>query len=65
MKKNAPNVIPPENEVDDEERFKEELERYDPQNVADMMYARKERKIPGSVLKPHNPYVHLVQSNAL
>lgn len=30
-----------------------------------MMYARKERKIPGSVLKPHNPYVHLVQSNAL
>ena len=65
MKKNAPNVIPPENEVDDEERFKEELEKYDPQNVADMMYARKERKIPGSVLKPHNPYVHLVQSNAL
>ena len=29
------------------------------------MYAKKERKIPGSVLKPHSPYVHLVQSNAL
>jgi hypothetical protein len=43
-----------------EEKYKEELERYDPSNVADMMYARKERNIPGSVLKPHNPYVHLV-----
>lgn len=29
------------------------------------MFARKERKIPGSVMKPHNPYVHLVQSDAL
>ena len=29
------------------------------------MYAKKERKIPGSVLKPHNPYVTLVQSNAI
>jgi len=29
------------------------------------MFAKKERKIPGSVMKPHNPYVHLVQSNQL
>tara|TARA_B110000285_G_scaffold230516_1_gene297280 strand:+ start:670 stop:984 length:315 start_codon:yes stop_codon:yes gene_type:complete len=49
----------------DEKRFKEELERYDPNNVADMMFARKERKIPGSVLKPHSPYAHLVQSNIM
>ena len=48
-----------------EKRFKEELERYDPSNVADMMYAKKERKIPGSVLKPHSPYAHLVQSNIM
>jgi hypothetical protein len=41
------------------------LERYDPQNVADAMFQKKERKIPGSVMKPHNPYVHLVQSNVL
>lgn len=38
----------------DEKKYREELERYDPENVADLMYARKERKIPGSVLKPHN-----------
>lgn len=29
------------------------------------MFAKKERKIPGSVTKPHNPYVHLVQSNSM
>lgn len=29
------------------------------------MFARKERKIPGSVMKPHCPYTNLVQSNAL
>jgi hypothetical protein len=29
------------------------------------MYAKKERKIPGSVYKPHNPYTILVQSNAI
>lgn len=44
----------------DDKRFKDELERYDPNNVADMMFARKERKIPGSVLKPHSPYASLV-----
>jgi hypothetical protein len=44
-------------------KYKEELEKYDPHAVAEMMYAKKERKIPGSVLKPHSPYVHLVQSN--
>lgn len=49
----------------DNSQFKQELERYDPHNVADLMYARKERKIPGSVLKAHNPYCHLVQSNTL
>lgn len=49
----------------DEKKYQEELEKYDPAHVADLMYAKKERKIPGSVLKPHAPYVHLVQSNAL
>ena len=29
------------------------------------MFNRKERKIPGSVLKPHCMYVNLVQTNAL
>mmetsp|Transcript_26311 Transcript_26311/g.40152 ORF Transcript_26311/g.40152 Transcript_26311/m.40152 type:complete len:133 (+) Transcript_26311:2122-2520(+) len=29
------------------------------------MYARKERKIPGSVLKPHNQHCCLVQSNSM
>jgi hypothetical protein len=41
-------------------KYSEEFERYDPSNVADMMYARKERKIPGSVLKPHSPFSNLV-----
>lgn len=41
-------------------KYRDELEKYDPQHVADLMYARKERKIPGSVLKPHNPYVSLI-----
>lgn len=49
----------------DEKKFKDELERYDPNNVADLMFARKERKIPGSVMKPHCPYANLVQSNAI
>lgn len=49
----------------DKSKYKDELERYDPHNVAELMYSRKERKIPGSVLKPHSPYVCLVQSNAL
>jgi len=47
-------------EVFDEKKFRDELERYDPSNVADLMYARKERKIPGSVMKPHNVYCSLV-----
>jgi hypothetical protein len=49
----------------DASKFAEEFERYQPSNVADLMYARKERKIPGSVLKPHSPYANLVQSNLL
>ena len=49
----------------DEKRYKEECERYDPAYVAELMYAKKERKIPGSVMKPHSPYVHLVQTNVL
>jgi len=44
----------------DEKRYKEECERYDPSYVAELMFAKKERKIPGSVMKPHSPYVHLV-----
>lgn len=54
---------PPENF--DLSKYKDELERYDPANVADLMFNRKERKIPGSVLKPHSMYVNLVQTNAL
>lgn len=46
-------------------KYQEELEKYDPDEVAELMYAKKERKIPGSVYKPHNPYSTLVQSNAL
>jgi len=46
-------------------KFQEEFERYDPANVAELMYARKERKIPGSVMKQHSPYCNLVQSNLL
>jgi hypothetical protein len=49
----------------DMRKHKEEIEKYDPHAVAEMMYAKKERKIPGSVLKPHSPYVHLVQSNVM
>lgn len=49
----------------DEKRYKEECERYDPSYVAELMFAKKERKIPGSVMKPHSPYVHLVQTNVL
>ena len=29
------------------------------------MFAKKERKIPGSVMKPHAQHVHLVQTNVL
>ena len=29
------------------------------------MFARKERKIPGSVMKPHCPHTNLVQSNVI
>ena len=54
-----------ERSAGDEKKYQEELEKYDPAHVADLMYAKKERKIPGSVLKPHAPFVHLVQSNAL
>lgn len=49
----------------DSSKYREELEKFDPQHVADLMYAKKERKIPNSVLRPHNPYVQLVQSNTL
>jgi hypothetical protein len=44
----------------DRNKYMEEFERYEPSNVADMMYARKEKKIPGSVLKPHSLYANLV-----
>jgi hypothetical protein len=46
-------------------KYKDELDRYDPANVAEAMFNRKERKIPGSVLKPHSLYVNLVVSNVL
>jgi len=49
----------------DATKFHEEFERYDPLNVAELMHARKERKIPGSVSKPHSPYSNLCQSNLL
>ena len=44
----------------DKNKYADEFERYDPNNVAEAMFARKERKIPGSVLKPHSPYANLV-----
>jgi hypothetical protein len=44
----------------DSKKWKDELEKYDPSTVADLMFARKERKIPGSVMKPHCPYSNLV-----
>jgi len=57
----ASSRMPPEPPRDfDERRYKEECERYDPSYVADLMYAKKERKIPGSVMKAHGQYVHLV-----
>ena len=49
----------------DKNKYADEFERYEPSNVAEAMYARKERKIPGSVMKPHSPYVNLVQTNIL
>lgn len=41
------------------------MEKYDPQHVADLMFAKKERKIPGSVMKPHNPNTILIKSNVM
>ena len=54
-------IVYPEPPTDfDKARYADEFERYDPANVAELMYNRKERKIPGSVLKPHSPYCNLV-----
>ena len=41
-------------------RYADEFERYEPHAVAESMYARKERKIPGSVMKPHSMHVNFV-----
>lgn len=49
----------------DEKKYADEMEKYDPQHVADLMFAKKERKIPGSVMKPHNPNCMLVKSNVM
>ena len=49
----------------DKQRFAEEFERYEHHAVAESMYAKKQRKIPGSVMKPHSLYVNLVQSNVM
>ena len=54
-------IIYPEPPQDfDRAKYADEFERYDPGNVAECMFNRKERKIPGSVLKPHLPYCNLV-----
>lgn len=59
-------VVYPEPPKDfDRAKYADEFEKYEPSNVADLMYQRKERKIPGSVLKPHSNYTHLVYSDLI
>lgn len=41
---------------DNQKKYLEELEKYDPNLVGELMYAKKERKIPSSISKPHNPH---------
>lgn len=38
---------------------------YDVEEVVEKMLARRDRRIPGSVYKPHNEQVILIQSVAL
>lgn len=40
-------------------------DNYDIDDVVDKMLTRRERKIPGSVYKPHNPQVILILSASL
>jgi hypothetical protein len=40
-------------------------EQYSPRNVVAKMLMKKERKIPGSVFKPHSEEIVLLQSVAL
>ena len=40
-------------------------ESYCPHNVVAKMLMKKDRKIPGSVLKPHSEEIVLLQSEAL
>jgi hypothetical protein len=60
MLSNSKVVYPEPPQDFDITKHAEEIERYDPALVAEQMYDRKERKIPGSVLKPHSKYVNIV-----
>ena len=44
----------------DQKKYEEELEKYDPKKIAQLMLENQERKIPASVSKPHNPYTTLI-----
>ena len=63
VKQQNVRIVYPEPPKDfDRSKYAEEFEKYEPNNVADMMFQRKERKIPGSVLKPHAHYSNLAYS---
>ena len=53
-----------ENESDNSPS-KTEPDNYDVEEVVEKMLARKDRKIPGSVYKPHSETVQLIQSCSL
>ncbi len=53
-----------ENESDNSPS-KTEADNYDVEEVVEKMLARKDRKIPGSVYKPHSETVQLIQSCSL
>lgn len=40
-------------------------DKYDIDDIVEKMLARRDRKIPGSVYKPHNDQVLIMQSAAL
>ena len=58
--KTEAKIVYPEPPKIDKVKFADEFDKFDPSYVADQMYQRKERKIPGSVLKPHAMYSCLV-----
>jgi len=63
-----PQIVPKagsfENDSDNSPS-KNEPDNYDVDEVVEKMLARKDRKIPGSVYKPHSETVQLIQSCSL